>query len=70
MNALTPMFTLMGTLAASFAMGLLLQWLTLHALFHLLPGRRRATVAQVAVLRTRRIVMPSRQTAGRGSTAA
>ena len=61
MNALAPLATLMGTLAASFAAGLFLQWLTLHALFHLLPGRRRLSVAQVAVQRTRRVMIPPRQ---------
>lgn len=61
MSALEPVVTLMGTLAASFAVGLFLQWLTLHALFQVLPGRKRMSVAQVAVNRTRRLVMPPRQ---------
>lgn len=60
MNALAPLMTLLVTLAVSFAFGLLLQWLMLHALFQMLPDRRRASVAQMAVLRTRRVVMPAR----------
>lgn len=52
-----PLATLLATLAASFAAGLFIQWLTLHALFQLLPGRRVPSAAQVATLRTRRILL-------------
>ncbi len=57
MGAFQGLMTLLVTLLASFGVGLFLQWLTLHALFHALPGRRRVTVAQVAVMRTRRIYL-------------
>jgi hypothetical protein len=66
MNALEPVVTLMGTLAASFAVGLFIQWLTLHALLHVLPGRRRLSVAQVAVQRTRTVMIPPRVTPASG----
>jgi len=58
MQTLAPLFTLGAVLATSFLTGLFLQWLTLHALFHLLPGRRRPSVAQVAMGHTRRVIMP------------
>lgn len=60
MDALQGLMTLLAALLASFGAGLFLQWLTLHALFHALPGRRKPTVAQIAVVQTRRLVMPPR----------
>jgi len=60
MDALQGLMTLLITLLASFGVGLFLQWLTLHALFQVLPGRRKPTVAHVAVLHTRRVMMPMR----------
>jgi hypothetical protein len=60
MNVLTPLITLLGTLGASCAAGLFLQWLTLHALFQVFPGRKALGVAQVAVQRTRRVVLERR----------
>jgi len=58
MQTIGPLVTLLAVLASSFAVGLFVQWLTLHALFHLLPGRHKPTVAQMATLRTRKLMMP------------
>ena len=57
MNAMEPIVMLTAA-AGSFAFALLLQWLTLRALFYALPGRRKVSAAQVAVMRTRRVLLP------------
>lgn len=62
MNTLQTISALALATIGSFSLALLAQWLTLRILFTALPGRRKLTAAQAAMLRTRRIVMAGRPT--------
>lgn len=62
MNTLQTTFVLAVATIGSFSLALLVQWLALRALFLVLPGRRRLTAAQAALIHTRRVVMAGRIT--------
>ena len=59
MNTLPSIFVLTAATVGSFTVALLVQWLTLRALFLAMPGRHKATATQVALQHTRRLVMPT-----------
>lgn len=48
MNTLEPIVMMGAATVASFGLALLVNWLMLHALFHLLPGRRAGQTSRSA----------------------